>query len=286
MIKNIINILRKITGYNELLRDYNKQYERILQYEEVINNLEQELKNLTKKIDKLEQEKQSLEDQLSDMLENNKVDVLELRDWYEGRRRSEPWKYDGGRLGYTDVKYYLRPSDMKPFTELAEKLIDENDLDGNSNPTDVVTIMYKYWNKKSSWTYKYDKELYNKADYWEDPTESMLRRTGDCESKSFCMLNTTTEMLRLLALSEHEWRLTFTASVVAGEGGHGYLTWLYDDGEYYVVESTYYNRSSFNKTWLKTPIRFNNLYQDLWGFSTKEKSWRTYNSALTNFKDV
>jgi hypothetical protein len=99
------------------------------------------------------------------------------------------------------------------------------------------------------------------------------------------MLNTATEMLRLLKMSEHEWRLTFIASVVAGEGGHAYLTWLYDDGEYYVVESTYYEESSKGKTWLRTPMRFNNMYQFPWGFATKTRSWVGSNEALLSFRD-
>jgi hypothetical protein len=232
------------------------------------------------------QEKYDLsKEQIAELLKKETLDILELKSWYEGRRNQSTWFYNGNRLGHADVRRYLIPSDIKPFTDLANEIIERYKLDFENTPTEVITAMYRYWNLKSSWTYMTDMAQYGQVEYWEDPTVALKKRRDDCETKAKCMLNTATEMLRLLNKEEHEWRLTFIASVVAGEGGHAYLTWLHDDGEYYVVESTYYEESSKGKTWLRTPMRFNNMYQSPWGFATKTRSWIGSNNALLSFRD-
>jgi hypothetical protein len=223
--------------------------------------------------------------QIAELLKKETIDILDLKGWYESRRNQNSWFYNGGRLGLVDVRRYLIPSDIKPFTDLANELISKYKLTEDNSPTDIITAMYRYWNLRGSWTYRTDMQLHGKVEWWEDPTEALKKRIGDCETKAKCMMNTATEMLRLLNKSEHEWRLTFIASMVAGEGGHAYLTWLHDDGEYYVVESTYYEVSNYHKTWLRTPMRFNNMYQDPWGFATKTRSWVGSNEALLSFRD-
>lgn len=282
----LIKFLRKIIGYDDLLLRNGYLVEEIESMNLVIKRAMKDCEELSEEYEELENKYELSKQKLNELLKKKTINILELRNWYEGRRMQRPWLYNGNRLGRVDVSKYLIPKDIKPFTELASNLILKYNLTRYSTPTDVVSAMYKYWNLRSSWKYRTDQSLFGKVEYWEDPTDALKRRVGDCESKSMAMLNTTTEMLRLLDMSEHEWRLTFIASLVAGEGGHGYLTWLHDDGEYYVIESTYYNNSSMHKTWLKTPMRFNNLYQTPWGFATKTRSWSGSNSALLSFREV
>ena len=242
------------------------------------NNLLAELSEVNRKY---EESKKTIQE----LINNKKLDIQNLKEWYENRREQERWTYNGGRLGNKDVRLYLIPSDYKPFTEEATIIINKYQLTSNNNPTQIITACYKYWNLRKNWIYYTDMEKYGVIDWWENPNEALKNRHGDCESKAMVMMNTMREALKILGHKEHYWRLTFVCSIVAGEGGHGYLTWLHDDGEYYVIESTYYEQSSFNKTWLRTPMRFNNMYQSPWGFATLEKSWRGNNASLMNFKD-
>ena len=94
------------------------------------------------------------------------------------------------------------------------------------------------------------------------------------------------ELLEMFNMSEYAWRLKFTASHVLGEGGHAYNIWLHDDGEWYVIESTYDLRGSFRRTWLKTPIRNNNMYYNFWGFARPDRSWKGYSITSLETKEV
>jgi hypothetical protein len=268
-IKQLINTYRKGEQYNNL-------YDNYLRLSNEYDFLTDEYEETSKQLEKLREELSSL---------NQTLDINSLKDWYEGRREPSTWFYNGQRLGKKDVKVYLTPSDDKPFKKLADELITKYKLSKDNNPTEIISAMYKYWNLSGSWTYKYDKDLYGSVEWWEDPLTAFTKRKGDCESKAMVMYNTAYWMLKKLGKGDSVWRLTFVCSMVLGEGGHGYLTWLYNDGEYYVIESTYDNVRSKNKTWLKTPIRYNNLYHSFWGFATLERSWKGSNSAFMSFTE-
>ena len=281
----IIDWLRKISGYYELEETLKIKTEELtlLRHDNYVlhNNFEELNEELINTEHKYAESKKKIEE----MIRKETLNILELRGWYESRRNQNPWMYNGVRLGWQDVTTYLEPSNKEPFTELARTLIKNYDLNKKHEPSEIITSIYRYWNLRSSWTYVSDTVLHGRVEWWEDATDAIRIRRGDCETKAKCMYWTIDEALRLLGKSEHDWRLTFTASIVAGEGGHAYLTWLHDDGEYYVIESTYYERSSKYKTWLRTPMRFNNLYQDPWGFANKYRSWRSNNQTLLSFRD-
>jgi hypothetical protein len=287
MIKWITEFIRKANDYDAMKEAFKARIEerdnRVAYTEAYFT---EQLREVVDQLDKARRTKEILEEQIADMIKKETTDIMELRDWYEGRRSVLPWIYNGRRLGSVDVKYYLIPSDVKPFTELAEDLIKRYKLDKKSKPEDIMTMMYRYWNLRSSWTYVSDLAQFGQIEWWEDATEALKRRRGDCESKTKCMYWTAMEMLRLLDKEEHQWRVTFIAASVIGEGGHAFLTWLHDDGEYYVIESTYDEVNSKGKTWLKTPMRFNNLYGTPWGFATHKQSWRGSNQALLSFRDI
>ena len=245
---------------------------------DVNNELETKLDNITSKYELTKHE-------LEKLLKNEKLDILSLKTWYEGRRNQTPWYYNGRRLGTQDVTVYLEVGNIEPFTELAKDLISRYKLTNKNTPTEIITMMYRYWNLDSSWTYVTDQKQFGSAEWWESPDRALDTRRGDCESKSKAMYWTGIEMLRLLDKEEHDWRLTFVAATITGAGGHAFLTWLYNDGEYYIIESTYDERNSKYKTWLKTPMRFNNFYGAPWGIATKYRSWRGSSAALKSFKD-
>jgi predicted transglutaminase-like cysteine proteinase len=234
---------------------------------------------------RLQDKLQITEETLTKALNKGKLDIISLQDYYEGKRRLNTWEYDGTRLGKTDVKDYLQRSDAAPFKIWAKQYINSMSLKKSMSISNIITKIYNTF-AYEQWTYTSDKEQFGKMEYWENPTQVFKTKTSDCESRAMSMYWCFIEVLKELGLEQHEWRLTFVASIVLGEGGHAYLTWLHDDGEYYVIESTYDILGSFTKTWLKTPLRFNNMYTKFYGFATYYKSWSGGNTSMFEPKEI
>ena len=279
-ITKIIETYNKGLKYDKLYtkwHDLDIEFSHLLEYkDELIDELDALEKDNIAKIHEIAELKKDLESL------NKHYDINSLRDWYEGRRVQKTWKYNGRRLGIKDVKEYLTPSCFDTFYELADTIIAKKKFSNSSKVYKIIEAVMKHFFK---WTYIRDSDKFGKLEWWEDPVETLHDMTGDCESKAMVMYNTIVCILDTLDLSEHAWRITFVCSMVLGEGGHGYLTYLHDDGCYYTVESTYDAQGSFMKTWLKTPINENNMYYSFWGFATHEKSWKGSNSAFMKFNE-
>ncbi len=276
-ITQLLETYDKGTRYDELSKRFT---ETVIELHNLDNLKVQEENKLKTQITKLEKET----NRYKELLNSDVLDINKLKDWYENRRAKKRWSYDGKRLGKVDVKLYLRPSDDRPFIKLAEELITKYKLTRDMKEEIILLALYKYWNLKNSWKYRLDENgEYRVLDYWEDPTIALKGRLDDCETKSHVMYNTIKQVFIKLHKQNSFWRLTFVASRLVGYVGHGFLTWLHNDGEYYVIESTYDSINSLKKTFLKTPMRFNNLYGKPWGFATDEKSWIGSNSALIKF---
>lgn len=282
MIKGLFEkLIKKIqTSDNKPLEDSIKQLEVDKEQLEKDNNTLM-LRNIS-----LNKELISEKKKMEDLLNSDNLDINSLRSWYEGRRVQSRWLYDGVRLGDVDVKLYLRPSDNKPFIALAEELIVKYSLSKDMEEYKLIEAVYKYWNLRKNWTYAFDIDQHGVKDYWEDSTKVLASRRDDCENKAMVMFNTIKQLFILMNKQDSFWRITFVAATLVGYTGHGFLTWLHKDGEYYIIESTYDSIDSFRKTWLHTPMRYNNLYKKPWGFSTDEKSWIGTNSALISFSEV
>lgn len=278
MIDKINRWLRELVGYYELERELELATDEIIFLDEELATIKDDLLVVKEKYEDAKQE-------ILLAVKKETLPIIELKNWYEKRRSQMTWRYNGGRLGLTDVKNYLETTNKDAFTALSLELISEYKLRKETPINSVITSIYHYWNKRTSWRYRTDQTLHGRMEWWEEPSETLRTRVGDCETKAMCMYWTIDEALRLLGKAEHDWRLTFTASNVVGEGGHAYLTWLHDDGEYYVIESTYDEKNSKEKTWLRTPMRYNNLYGDPWGFANKHRSWKGTNTALMSFRE-
>jgi len=248
---------------NELLR---KEY----------NNL---LLEKNEKYDALKHEYQKL-------LNKEKLNILDLKDWYENKYDSRAWNYNFDGTKKQDSKNSLKDSisHANDLTAFAKKLISLYALKTDSKPSKIVECVLKYFMKSKHWTYAFDKDYYKLADYWQKAGESLLRRKGDCDDLAILMHNTVYYLLKELGLQKHYWRIKIACGSLVGYGGHAFNIWLHDDGEWYVVESTYDLGNSYKKTWLKTPIKNNNLYRDFWGFVRKDKSWLGRLSSLEPYK--
>jgi hypothetical protein len=148
LINKILTLIREWSGYYELSEELNS---RIIDLSVRHDVLYQELEVLKESYLEVQEKYDLSKEQISELLKKETIDILELKGWYEGRRNQNSWFYNGRRLGNADVRRYLIPSDIKPFTDLANELISRYKLSEDNSPTEVITAMYKYWNLKSSW---------------------------------------------------------------------------------------------------------------------------------------
>lgn len=253
----------------ELKEELEKQTGIAVAAESMFNKLVEEYDEQKVKLD-------AAEAQIKKLLSDKTVDVLALRDWYEEKFGVTTWLYPiyGDGVLRDARRALLVPDEEQYIIDLlADEIIARYNIVGAS-PTELVERVKQYFTVKNNWTYVTDAEQYGKADYWERADKSAVTRRGDCEDLSILMHCVIHSLLLKFELQEHYFRLKMTASRVLGEGGHAYNIWLHDDGEWYAVESTYDLQGSFKRTWLKTPIKNNNLYVDFWGFARKDRSFK------------
>jgi hypothetical protein len=219
------------------------------------------------------------------LLQAGKIDLTIAKPWYEAKYGSTSFMYNYDGKGTKDIRTALRTSDagVTLFTGAARKFILDNNLSSSSKPEDVVSSVMLYFSKTSSWMYVFDKDQFKRDEYWELAENSWSTLKGDCDDLAILMHVFIYYLLKELELEEQYWRLKFVTGRVLNEGGHAFNVWLHTDGEWYVVESTYDLRGSYNRTWLHTPVRFNNLYESFWAFARKDKSWSADIQALTKY---
>lgn len=278
-----MNIIQKIIGtYNKGL----KYDELLIKHSLLEANFEEVQAYYTELVEYAESVDKKyglLRTQYKDLLKKGVLDILSLKSWYEAKYQSRAWLYDFDGQGKKDVKLSLVvTSDGEGVLKsLSKEILVKYE---SETPTEVVESVLKYFSIKKNWKYMYDKDLFNKEEFWQLAEISAVTRKGDCDDLAILMHNLVYFMLKELKLDEHYWRLKLVAGTLVGYGGHAYNIWLNNDGEWYVVESTYDLSGSFNKTWLKTPIKNNNLYRSFWGFSRKDKSWVGKLSSLEPYK--
>ena len=227
---------------------------------------------------------ETLSNQLRTLLNQGKIDVEDVKEYYENKYSGAPWKYDFEGSGRErDTKYALRVTANGEIIlkEIAKEIFDRYKP---NNPNEVVKSVMRYFSLRASWKYKYDKDNYGKNEFWALAETSAASRVGDCDDLAIFMHNIIFYILEMAGMSEQYWRLKLCAGSLLGEGGHCFNVWLADDGEWYTVESTYDLKGSLSKTWLKTPIRNNNMYRSFWGFARKDRSWKSSNMVLKPYK--
>jgi len=275
-ISYIFQTFNKGTKYDVLSDAYDFISESLAEFEVSYGVLESEKEEISQKYE-------FLKTQYKDLLEEGKLDILDLKSWYEAKYESKVWLYNFDGEGRKDAKLALvvTSNGEEILKDLADELITRYEP---VNPSDVVASVMKYFSQGKNWEYVYDKDQFDLLEFWELAENSAKTRKGDCDDLAILMHNTVYFMFEQLGMSEHYWRLKLAAGRLVGYGGHCYNIWLGDSGEWYVVESTFDLSGSFKRTWLETPIKNNNLYYDFWGFARKDKSWLGLRSSLEPYK--
>ena len=172
-----------IDELNEDLNDLNRAFIELegdyLVKEEQVINLQAEVNDNLLEINRLEDKLQTTEQTLQRLLNNNIVNIESLQSYYEGKRRQQAWRYNGVRLGRADVRIYLQPSDLTPFTNWAKRFVKNHKLKATMKPQDIISKIYEHW-IYIPWTYVTDKQQFGSYEYWEDPTKSFLSKRDDC----------------------------------------------------------------------------------------------------------
>jgi len=225
------------------------------------------------------------ESQLFELTNKKTVDIKDLKNWYYTKFSSDkPWLYNARSNGLMDIKDVLNDGNDITMLEATTTLIDELSLTSNNTPEEIIEKIAWYFVNKKNWQYTKDIDQYKVIEYWERASKSWVSRKGDCDSLAILMHNLIYHSFKILDKSEHYWRLKMVAMGTIVEA-HAFNIWLGEDGEWYVIESTLDLRNSLMKTWLKTPLRNNNLYSGVaWGYADKTKSWSGSVTSLEPYK--
>lgn len=284
MINIIIKFLKKIFGDDGIMIIKKDKYDKI---KTKLLSLEKEMKSLLEDNNILKEE---LEETEVKLIEANKkieelsnegiVDVESLKNVYLSRLGNKTWVYNWDGKGDKPVEDAFRyknsstgPSKLK---DMAVEIKKEYNFK-RPNKVKIIESIKDYFTDKSNWTYVYDEKNRNHLgikDYWQEIDVSIDSRRGDCEDLAILMHMLIRTLFDMFNYTDSKWRLLLTAGRMVGYGGHAYNVWLHDDGYYYVIESTYDLEGSFKRTWLKTPVAYNNLYRDFWGFANPRYSRR------------
>lgn len=173
-----------------------------------------------------------------------------------------------------DVKTMLTGNDV-----LVQDLIDRHNLKGNTNDETVLNIQ-KFVVQNLQYI---GDDLSNcTMEYWQFPFETIADRTGDCEDGA----------LLIAALAINAKVPTFRVRVVAGmvqpaptapQGGHGYVSYLRESDNQWVVIDWCYLEDS-NITVSQKPLHKNNpYYKDVWFSFNNEHSWSLQPTTFTTF---
>jgi predicted transglutaminase-like cysteine proteinase len=153
--------------------------------------------------------------------------------------------------------------------ELLKEIIQSNNLQGSSFDDTMIRIQRWVCSKLK---YVYDEKNQGALEHWQFPFETLASFRGDCEDGALLMAS--------LALNAGipSFRVRVTAGLVqeaptAPTGGHGYLTYLREsDNEWVVVDWCFFGDPQVEIA-KKPIIKSNSLYKEIWFSFNNEHSW-------------
>jgi len=163
-----------------------------------------------------------------------------------------------------DVKTMLTSNDA-----LIKLILDKNNLVGSNHDETILNIQ-----KFVVQNVKYIGDDLNNCtmEYWQFPFETLADKTGDCEDGA----------LLIAALAINAGVPSFRVRVVAGmvqpaptapEGGHGYVSYLRETDNQWVVIDWCYLEDSNIPVHQKTIQNNNQYYKAVWFSFNNEYSW-------------
>jgi len=172
-------------------------------------------------------------------------------------------------LGYEKYLQFGNPQ----VASLANSIVNPSD--------DDTTKMQKIQNWViNNITYKSDDINYGQGEYWALPTETISKRSGDCEDGAFLIVS-----LGLNSGVDPSKLRMYGGYVVAGPnaqyGGHGWAAYKRDDGEWVPLDWCYYAPDPETTTIAQlTPLKDDMNYIDDMFYVTKDG---TVDATYTNY---
>jgi|TARA_Y100000310_G_scaffold140352_1_gene139761 hypothetical protein len=241
-----------------------------------------------KEFPKLEIENSSLKEVLLaaeqvELLEKyeNSPDVYDSEYWDNKWKQSTVWYNAPKRKKVTSYVKYKKSEHIKSIAD---------SINGLHQDPDGIVLEILEWLESQFKSGKFKYKL-DKGETWTQPSELLERGYGDCDDYGILEYNVIRQKFLDLGMWEIvKHRLKCVAgnvnrrgSIPSGAGGHFYLMWLAEDGEWYCVESTYYRKNAI-VNWLKLPQKLNPMYGTIWFTFNESKSW-SQNSLTVSKKD-
>jgi len=269
-------------------RTISEIYEEIDELENALELARDEVIELDLELVEIETEVDALKKEVRYLLDLGVIDVLAVKAWYENKYGSRSWFYNFDGNGSRDSKESLKvsPTGAGALKVKANEILSTYNLEATTDPNAIVEAVMKWaLDKNTGFKYVTDVNQFGKIEFWQKAEETLKTMKGDCDDLAILMHILVYYAFEKVGLAMHYWRLKLCAGGTLLEG-HAFNIWLGDTGEWYAVESTLDLLGSYTKTWLKTPIRNNNLYTSFWGFVRKDRSWAGANSSIIPYQEV
>ena len=197
--------------------------------------------------------------------------------YYSAPKRKKVINYVTENTGLTGTLRTLR--------DRCDLLISSNGLHPGS--VDSVPLSVMRWIAAEKFKYKHDK-----GELWKTPEQVWADKDvgNDCDD----IMILEYYMIRYMFTKLGVWgdvrhRLKCVAgnvnrkgSIPSSAGGHAYLNWLCDDGNWYTIETTY-NLPTAILNYNKKSQKFNSMYGTIWFSFNEQYSWAQ--NSLTVCKD-
>ena len=193
-------------------------------------------------------------------------DTLDLEKFWNEKHPQQKAIYSGRSLSNTTAPHKIIEGiqiDVRNMITVPDaillQVIQDNDLKADSD--DETMLRVQKWVVKNL-QYVSDDENEGVPEFWQFPFETLAIGIGDCEDGAL--------LIASLAINAGipSFRVRVNAGIVkeaptAPEGGHGYCTYLAEDGDWRVIDWCYLEDSTVEVK--DKPIFKNNqYYKDIW----------------------
>ena len=186
------------------------------------------------------------------------------------------------------VQDYVRYRNIPAVDTIAKEIIQTYVLTEKS--PDKVLKHVQTWREevlfgKMKFKYKLDK-----AEKWNTPEETLQALKGDCDDVGILLYYIIRQVFVRLGMWDmvrHRLKcvcgnVNTAGKIPVGGGGHFYLIWLGDSGQWYVVETTWYPDLSKRK-FLEFPQKADPMYGVMWFTFNEHWAWAQQDLHLDTF---
>ena len=258
-----------------------------------IKDLQKDASKKTKELANLEESKRESDSKLATTLKEiqdlrktlnkQRADVSDADFWNNKWKKSIVRYKAPKRL---KVIEYVKYRDIPAIDSFADDIIRDYAL--HPGNVDMVPLGVMRWIHGKSFEYKIDD-----GEVWKTPEKFFedVDEGNDCDDFMILMYFLIRKIFQKFEIwDEVKHRLKCVAGNVnkrgvipSGAGGHAYLNWLRENGQWYTVETTYNIRTAIGN-YQKSPQKLNPMYGTIWFTFNEDHSW-AQNSITVSKED-